>query len=102
MLDEGWVRTARTLLLQFGLEGLHALGHAFASVFLQLFEHASGSYSTVTAVPTSSPRTMRVRSPGLFRLKTRSGRRLSRHMTMAVASMTFRRSCSTLSKVSCV
>ena len=35
---------------------------------------------------------MRTRSPGLLRLKTMSGRSLSRHMTMAVASMTVSRS----------
>src|SRR5690606_7666685 len=41
-----------------------------------------------TAVAMVCPRTSRTRSPGLLRLKTTSGRSLSRHMTIAVASMT--------------
>src|SRR5262245_56900772 len=46
----------------------------------------------VTRVPTFSPRTMRTSSPGVAMLKTRNGRLLSRHITIAVASITLRRS----------
>jgi hypothetical protein len=37
------MRAAGALLLQFGLEVLHAFAHAVARILLQLFEHAGGS-----------------------------------------------------------
>src|SRR5262249_7409612 len=101
VLDEAGVRTSRAQLLHVRLEGLHALRHANLRILFYVVEHmCAPRYSNVTEVPTSSPLTIRVRSPELLRLNTRKGKRLSRHMTMAVASMTFNLSFSTLSKVS--
>ena len=62
-------------------------------------EKTQHQFELVTSVPTSSPRTIRNNSPGTVRSKTRSGKSFSRHITMAVASITARRSASTFSKV---
>src|SRR5439155_1698840 len=103
VLHQAGVRASGPQLLHVGLEGLHAFGHAYGGVLFEVIEHMFCSwkrcYSNVTLVPTSSPFTIRVRSPELLRLNTRKGKRLSRHMTMAVASITFSLSVSTLSKV---
>src|SRR5207302_11253644 len=98
------MRTSVTQFLHIGLEGLDALRHAHLGILFYVVEHGIApenfdGYSNVTVVPTSSPFTMRVRSPELLRLNTRKGKRLSRHMTMAVASMTLSFSVSTRSKL---
>src|SRR5690606_26245821 len=85
------VRPSRAQPSELFPEGLDRFLHAVFRIFFYVGDHelvpVIGNRFP-TAVPTKCPRTSRTRSPGLLRLKTMSGRSLSRHITIAVASMT--------------
>ena len=98
VLEQPRVRAARAQAAHLFFEGLDAALHALLGRFLDVVDHlpvpVRGRWF-MTDVPTGSPVTTRTRSPGLLRLNTMSGRLFSRHMTIAVASMTRRSSAST-------
>src|SRR5688572_14672576 len=95
VLEQARVRAARAQLAHVVLECFDAALHALLGFFLDVVDHlpvpVRGKWF-MTEVPTASPVTTRTRSPGVFKLNTTSGRLFSRHMTMAVASMTRRSS----------
>src|SRR5262245_45669888 len=97
-IEQPRVRAARAHLPVVVLEERDALAHALHRVAAHFVLHVRPRYSPLaTSVPTSSPSTIRSRSPSFIRLNTLSGSPLSRHITIAVASITPRRSSSTLS-----
>src|SRR5579863_551225 len=87
MIDHRSVGAAGAQLGERILEGVGALVHARRGGFLHVVDHLPSPLST--SVPTlRSPITMRIKSPTRDRSNTRNGIPLSRHNTMAVASMT--------------
>src|SRR5215469_526289 len=87
VVEHGGVGAASAQLGERVLKGIGAFVHARGSGFLDVVDHCFSPLST--SVPTLvSPMTMRIKSPARERSNTRRGMPLSRHSTMAVASMT--------------
>src|SRR5690606_31560751 len=91
VIEETGMSPARAQPPKLFLQRLDRFLHAVLRIFFYVGDHelvpVIGNWLP-TAVPTASPRTSRTRSPGVLRLKTTSGKSLSLHITMAVASMT--------------
>src|SRR5690606_28527371 len=94
VIEETGVSTTGAQPPKLVLQRLDRLLHAVFRIFFYIFYIGDHELVPVignwlpTAVPTLWPRTSRTRSPGVLRLKTISGKSLSRHITIAVASMT--------------
>src|SRR5690606_313425 len=91
VVEKPGLRAARAQPPQLLLQRLDRFLHAVFRIFFYVGDHVLvpviGNWLP-TAVPKLCPRTSRTRSPGLLRLKTMRGKSLSRHITMAVASIT--------------